>query len=92
MIERIIRDVTIDDIINYLIEKHNIVIYDKIEPYVDPCSKGKICYNFAIKRCSFRDGWNGRVYIGETGLYNNRTEAIEKAISIAFQYITSSKQ
>ncbi len=77
---------TVDDAIDWLRRKYNIVIYNTIEPFVDPVSN-KILYRMSVKQCNLRDGWNGRIYIGESKLTSNIYTAKRQAVSIAIRWI-----
>lgn len=77
---------TVDDVIDWMRKKYNIVIYNAIEPFVDPFSH-KILYRMSVKYCNVRDGWNGRIYIGESRLTNNIYAAKREAIAIAIRWI-----
>lgn len=77
---------TVDDAIDWLRRKYNIVIYNTIEPFVDPVSN-KILYRMSVKQCNLRDGWNGRIYIGESKLTSNIYAAKRQAVSIAIRWI-----
>lgn len=72
--------------IDWLRERHNILVYERIEPFVDPISH-KISYRYAVKKCNLRDGWNGRVHIGETGLCTNPYEGKREALQMAIDYL-----
>lgn len=83
---------TVDEVIDWLRRKHNIIIYNKIEPFVDPADQTHktILFRFGIKRCDINHlGWNGRLYIGETRFSKNIYSLKREAISIAIKYIMS---
>jgi len=83
-----IRDV--DYIIDGFRVKHNIIIYHKAEPFVQPTGdKHKIMYCFAVKKCfpGEPNGWNKREYIGESKWCENIYEAKRQAIKIALRYV-----
>ena len=80
------RIATIDDAIDWVRRQYNIVIYNTIEPFVDPVSN-KILYRMSVKQCNLRDGWNGRIYIGESKLTSNIYTAKRQAVSIAIRWI-----
>ena len=82
---------TVDQIIDFLRKKYNIIIYNKIEPFVDP-KMHNIVFKFAVKWCNIRDGWNGRKYIGETKLLTDIYEAKREAIDIAIEYLKKRQQ
>ena len=78
----------IDDVIDWLRRKYNIHVYTAMEPFVDPTDeKRPVLYRFAIKYCNQRDGWNGRIYIGETKLSPNVYTLKKQAITLALRWI-----
>lgn len=80
----------VDDIIDRIRKKYNVVIYHKSTPFVD--SSGKIIYNFAAKCCNPRMGWNGRTYIDTPSKWDsNIYEAKRRAIRAAAQWILAHK-
>jgi hypothetical protein len=85
---------TVDETIDWLRRKYNIIVYDKIEPFVDPTDQTHktILFRFGVKRCDRTNlGWNGRMYIGETRLARNIYSLKRDAINIALKYIKSQK-
>ena len=81
-------NVSLDGVIDWLRRKHNIVIYNSIEPFVDPVSDNHhILYRFSVKYCNLRDGWNGREYIGESKLTKNIYTAKKQAITLAIKWL-----
>lgn len=83
---------TVDEVVDWLRRKYNIVIYNKIEPFVDPTddSHKKILFKYGIKRCDVNNlGWNGRMDLGMTRLSTNVYSLKREAISIAIKYIKS---
>lgn len=85
---------TVDETIDWLRRKYNIVIYNKVEPFVDPTDQTHktILFRFGVKRCDTTNlGWNGRMYIGETRLAKNIYSLKRDAISIALKYIKNQK-
>lgn len=84
--DSVFNGVYVDDVIDWLRRKHKIVIYDKIEPFVDPKTH-VILYRMAVKKCNLRDGWNGRIYIGESRLTKNIYAAKREAIWLAIRWI-----
>jgi hypothetical protein len=85
---------TVDETIDWLRRKYNIIVYDKIEPFVDPTDQTHktILFRFGVKRCDRTNlGWNGRMYIGETRLARNIYSLKRDAISIALKYIKNQK-
>lgn len=86
------RWMTVDEIIDKLRKKCNIVIYHKAEPFVQPTgNKHKVTYCFAVKKCypGKSNGWNKREYIGESKWCENVYEAKRQAIKIALKYVES---
>ena len=81
---------TVDEIIDYFREKYQIIIYHKAPPFVDPRNM-RITYCFAIKRCSLRDGWNGRIRIGQTEWGYDIYQLKREAISIVLNYLKNQK-
>lgn len=81
---------TVDETIDIIREKYNVVIYHKATPFVD--SSGKIIYNFAAKCCNPKFGWNGRTYINTPNKWDsNIYEAKRRAIRAAAQWILAHK-
>ena len=86
---------TIDEVIDWLRRKYNIVIYNKIEPFVDPTddTHKKILFKYGVKRCDINHlGWNGRIDLGTTRLSTNVYSLKREAIGIAIKYIKSQKK
>lgn len=82
----------VDDAIDWLRRNYNIVIYNAIEPFVDPTAKKpRILYRYSVKKCNLRDGYNGRKYIGESKFVENIYSAKRQAIMLAIRYIKSQK-
>jgi len=77
---------TVDEAIDWLRKKYNVVIYDHVPPFVDPKDdKHRIMYAYDVKYCNRRDGWNGRVIISHAeccsyDIYAAKRMAITKAI------------
>ena len=81
---------TVDETVDIIREKYNVVIYHKATPFVD--SSGKIIYNFAAKCCNPKFGWNGRTYINTPSKWDsNIYEAKRRAIRAAAQWILAHK-
>ena len=77
---------TLDPIIDDLRVKHNVIIYNTTAPFVD--KSGKIVYNFSIKKCNPRLGWNGRERIEASKTWDaNIYEAKRRAIRAAARWI-----
>jgi len=86
---------TIDEAIDWLRRKYNIVIYNKIEPFVDPTDETHktVLFKYGIKRCDCNHlGWNGRIDLGVTRLSKNVYSLKREAITIALKYIKSQKR
>lgn len=86
---------TIDEVIDWLRRKYNIVVYNKIEPFVDPTDETHktILFKYGIKRCDINHlGWNGRIDLGVTRLSKNVYSLKREAITIALKYIKSQKR
>ncbi len=79
-------DFNVDSVISWLLKKYKVVIYNSMEPFVDPISK-KILYRYSVKYCNLRDGWNGREYIGKSKLTSNIYAAKRQAIWLAIRWI-----
>lgn len=84
---------TCDEAIDWLRRKYDVHIYTPIAPFVDPTNdKHPILYRYAVKFCNKRDGWNGRVYIGETNLSKNVYSLKRQAIWLAIRWIKQNKK
>lgn len=76
----------VDSVIDWLRKKHKVVIYNSMEPFVNPTCK-EILYRYSVKCCNLRDGWNGRQYIGKSTLTSNIYSAKRQAIWLAIRWI-----
>lgn len=86
---------TTDEAIDWLRRKYNLIIYNKIEPFVDPTddSHKTILFKYGVKLCDTQHlGWNGRVDIGTTRLASNVYSLKREAINIAIKHIKSQKK
>ena len=86
---------TTDEVIDWLRRKYNIVIYNKVEPFVDPIddTHKTILFKYGVKRCDINHlGWNGRIDLGTTRLAKNVYSLKREAIGIALKYIKSQKK
>ena len=86
---------TVDEVIDWLRRKYNIVIYNKIEPFVDPTDESHktILFKYGVKRCDVNHlGWNGRMDLGTTRLAKNVYSLKRESINIALKYIKSQKR
>ena len=82
---------TVDEVIDWFRCKHHVIIYNSIEPFVDPIDN-RIKYGYRVKKCDVRWGWNSRMYIGNRILSYDINSAKRKAISVAISYIKKQKQ
>lgn len=81
---------SVDQAIDWIRIKYEIVIFNKFEPYVDPIKNGKkqqILYGLGVKFCDTKSGWNFRKTIGKTKCSPNLYAEKREAISIALKYI-----
>lgn len=86
---------TVDEAIDWLRRKHNVVIYNKIEPFVDPAddTHKKVLFKYGVKRCDVNHlGWDSHTDLGTTRLSTNVYSLKREAISIAIKYIKSQKK
>lgn len=78
---------TVDEAIDWLRKKFNIVIHDKVDPFVDPTSM-KITYIHQVKFCNTKHGWNFREFIyrgtPRTNVYVSKRICIQKALDYLF--------
>ena len=85
---------TVDEVIDWLRRKYNIIIYDRISPFVDPTdhTHKTILFRYGVKRCdTVVLGWNGRVDLGSTDMSTNVYTLKRAAINIALKYIKHQK-
>ena len=81
---------TVDQIIDMIRKKYNVIIYHKAAPFVD--KNGKIIYNFTAKKCNPIHGWNSRIYIDTPSEWvSNIYEAKRRAIRAAARWILAHK-
>lgn len=80
---------TVDEVIDRIRIKYNIVVYNTGAPYVHHTLTGKkyIVYGFSVKKCDVKSGWNFRIQIGGTEWTDNIYKAKRQAITIALEYI-----
>ena len=86
---------TVDEAIDWLRRKYNIIIYNKIERFVDPTddTHKTVLFKYGVKRCDCNHlGWNGRIDLGTTRLAKNVYSLKREAITIALKYIKSQKK
>lgn len=84
------RHFELDDVIDAIRRRFNVIIYNSAPPHVDPISK-KIIYGFSVKVCSTKWGWNARKYLGQSKWRTNIYQAKREAINIAIKWILSHK-
>lgn len=83
---------TVDEAIDWLRRKYDIMIYNTSAPFVDPTDpKHRIVHNLSVKYCNRRDGWNGRVNIGYAGNSHNIYAIKRRAINIAISWLKQRK-
>lgn len=83
---------TVDEVIDWLRRKYDVCIYTSVPPFVDPTGDAHpILYRYTVKYCNRRDGWNGRVRIGETNLSKNVYSLKRQAIWLAIRWIKANK-
>ena len=86
---------TVDEAIDWLRRKYDIIVYNKIPPFVDPIdhTHKTILFRYGVKRCdTIVLGWNGRVDLGSTDMSTNVYALKRAAINIALKYIKSQKK
>ena len=77
---------TVDQAIDYIRRKYNIIIFDATEPFVD-LNKNSIMYSYKVKLCNKKWGWNYRKYIGKSKWSADSYAMKRQALWIAFRYI-----
>lgn len=83
---------SLDDVCTWLRENYNIVIYDAIEPFLDPTTKTPvILFRKKVKWCNVHMGWNGRVLIACSKLTDDAEGAIYECIVKGIKYVISKK-
>jgi hypothetical protein len=81
---------TVDQAIDWIRRKYHVVVYDRVEPFVDPVD-GRIKYVYAVKYCNVKRGWNFREYILDRVESANAHAAKRIAISAAIRHIKKKK-
>jgi hypothetical protein len=83
---------TVDEAIDWIRRKYDVIIYNHIPPFVDPKDKqNRIVYIYDVKFCNRRDGWNGRVTIS-TGRMSYNIYAVKRmAIMDAIRWIKKNR-
>ena len=77
---------TVDEAIDWIRRKFNIVIYNSAAPFVDPATNSFISYSFKVKFCNVNHGYNFRDNIGSTKWSKDIYAAKRQAITIAIGY------
>ena len=81
---------TADEAIDWLRRKHNIIIYDAVEPVIS-INTTKVHYRLKVKWCNKHLGYNGRMYIGSTRYASNLYALKREAVMIAVRYLKKKK-
>lgn len=81
---------TVDQVIDWLRKKYNIIVYHTHIPYVCPKTH-KIVYTFTPKICNPIWGWNQRITLKRGIQSRNIYAAKRSAITIALNWILSQK-
>lgn len=84
--------VSIDEVIEHLRKQYNIVIYNDVEPFVDPLHEGHIVYQYSSKWCNLRDGWNGRIYIARKIFNHNPNLAKFQIVEETIKWMINNKE
>lgn len=80
----------IDNAIDALRIKYNVVIYNSAAPFV--CENGRIVYNFSVRKCNPQFGRYGGQPINASKIWNaNIYEAKRRAIRAAARWILAHK-
>lgn len=82
---------TVDDVVDWLRKKHHIIIYNCVEPFVDPVD-GRIKYGYKVKKCNKKWGWNYREYVGNRVISHDCYAAKRVCIWNAIRYIKKQKE
>ena len=82
---------TVDQAIDWIRCKFDVVIYNSAEPFVKPLTKD-IVYAYGVKYCNRRDGWNGRIIIDRGGDWcKDPNAAKRRALTKALNFIKKEK-
>ena len=84
---------TVDQAIDWIREKYDVIVFNHVAPYVDPRDKkNRIAYIYNVKYCNRKSGWNGRVHIsyGKCASYNIYA-AKRMAIAEAIRWIKKNR-
>lgn len=77
---------SVDEAIDWLRKKFNVMIYHSAAPFVDPTTNSFVYYGFKVKFCNVGHGWNFRENIGESKWSKNIYAAKRMAITTAIKY------
>lgn len=81
----------VDQAIDWIRRKFDVVIYNSAEPFVKPLTKD-IVYAYGVKYCNRRDGWNGRIIIDRGGEWcKDPNTAKRRALTKALNFIKKEK-
>lgn len=83
---------TVDEAIDWLRRKFDIVIYDAAAPFVDPTSNKGILYSYKVKACNPKWGWNMRESLGQTKWSPNHYAMKRQAVAIALRWLIKKKR
>ena len=82
---------SIDQAIDWIRRKFDVVVYNSAEPFVKPLTKD-IVYAYGVKYCNRRDGWNGRIIIDRGGEWcKDPNTAKRRALTKALNFIKKEK-
>lgn len=82
---------TIDQAIDWIRRKFDVIVYNSAEPFVKPLTKD-IVYAYGVKYCNRRDGWNGRIIIDRGGEWcKDPNTAKRRALTKALNFIKKRK-
>lgn len=76
----------VDTVIEWLRTKYHVIVYNAVEPFVNPTSKN-ISFSYKVKYCDLKWGWNQRIRIGQTPWSNDPNAMKRTAIWLAIRYI-----
>ena len=82
---------TVDEAIDWIRRKFDVVIYNTAAPWVDPV-ENRIKYGFRVKYCCVRHGWNYREMLERSAWSADCYAAKRTAIWIAIRYILKTKK
>ena len=80
----------VDQAIDLIRQKYNIVVYNSAAPHVSSTNKeNKIVFGYTVKKCypGTPQGWNKRVYIYTTNWYDDPWKAKIEAIKAIVEYV-----